>query len=67
MHGGKSTGPKTFEGLLRSSIFRVTHGTQTRKLRLEHKKAIIAIRALEEKAITHGIPWGPKMRGRKPS
>ena len=67
MHGGKSTGPKTLEGLLRSSLSRITHGTQTLKVRLAHKKAMIAIRALEERALTHGIPWGPKIPGRKPS
>ena len=67
MHGGKSTGPRTKEGLLRSRRARATHGTQTREVRLEHKKAMIAIRALEEIALFHGIPWGPKMVGRKPS
>jgi hypothetical protein len=67
MHGGKSTGPRTTEGLLRSGRARATHGTQTREVRLEHKKAMIAIRALEQRALTHGIPWGPKIRGRKPN
>jgi hypothetical protein len=67
MHGGKSTGPRTEEGLLRSGRSRLTHGTQTRRVRLEHKKAMLAIRALEESALFHGIPWGPKMAGRKPS
>lgn len=67
MHGGKSTGPRTEEGLIRSIRAKVTHGTQTRKVRLEHKKATLAVRALEESALFHGIPWGPKIRGRKPN
>jgi hypothetical protein len=67
MHGGKSTGPRTEEGLLRSGRSRLTHGTQTRRARFEHKKAMLAIRALEESALFHRITWGPKMPGRKPS
>lgn len=67
MHGGKSTGPRTEEGLLRSGRARLTHGTQTRRGLLEHKKAMLAIRALEEAALFHGIPWGPRLAGRKPS
>ena len=67
MHGGKSTGPRTEEGLLRSSRSRLTHGTQTRRVRVEHKKAMLAIRALEESALFHGISWGPRMAGRKPN
>jgi hypothetical protein len=67
MHGGKSTGPRTEEGLLRSGRSRLTHGTQTRRSRLEHKKAMLAIRALEEGALLHGIPWGPRLAGRKPN
>ena len=66
MHGGKSTGPRTEDGLLRSRRARLIHGTQTQKVRLAHRKAILAIRALEEIALFHGIPWGPKMAGRKP-
>jgi len=66
MHGGKSTGPRTEEGLLRSGRARLTHGTQSRQVRLEHKKAMLAMRAIEEGALFHGIPWGPRIRGRKP-
>ena len=64
---GKSTGPRTEEGLLRSGRAKLNHGTQTRRVRLAHKKAILAIRALEESALLYGIPWGPKMPGKKPS
>lgn len=67
MHGGKSTGPRTEEGLLRSARAKLSHGTQTRHARLAHKKAILAIRALEESALLNGIPWGPRLSGRKPS
>ena len=67
MHGGKSTGPKTAEGLMRSSRARLKHSTQTRSVRLAHRKAMIAIRALEKSALAHGITWGPKIRGRKPN
>lgn len=67
MHGGKSTGPRTEEGLLRSARAKLSHGTQTRRTRLAHKKAILAIRALEESALLNGIPWGPRLSGRKPS
>jgi len=67
MHGGKSTGPRTAEGLIRSSRARLTHATQTRTVRLAHKKAMIAIRVLEESALANGIAWGPKIRGRKPN
>jgi hypothetical protein len=67
MHGGKSAGPITDEGRIRSSRSRLTHATQTRNVRLEHRKAMIAIRALEESALAHGIDWGPKIRGRKPT
>lgn len=66
MHGGKSTGPRTAEGLLRLVLAKLTHGTQTRRVRLEHKKAIVAIRALEESALFYRIPWGPRLSGRKP-
>ncbi|MDA1328262.1 MAG: HGGxSTG domain-containing protein [Proteobacteria bacterium] len=67
MHGGKSTGPRTEEGLLRLGRARLIYGTQTRRVRLEHKKAMLAIRALEESALFYGIPWGPRIAGRKPS
>jgi hypothetical protein len=67
MHGGKSTGPRTEEGILRSGLSKLTHGTQTRRARFEHKKAMLAIRALEESALSHGIPWGPRLAGRKPN
>ena len=67
MHGGKSTGPRTEEGLLHSGRARLTHGTQTRGVRLAHKKAILEIRALEERALFYGIPWGPRIAGRKPN
>ena len=67
MHGGKSTGPKTAEGRIRSSRARLTHATQTRNVRLAHRKAMIAIRALEESALANGIAWGPRIRGRKPN
>lgn len=67
MHGGKSTGPRTEGGLLRSRRARLIHETQTQKVRLAHKKAILAIRALEESATLNGIPWGPRLAGRKPS
>ena len=66
MHGGKSTGPRTEVGLLRSGRIRLAHGTQTRRVRLAHKNAILAIRALEESATLNGIPWGPRLAGRKP-
>jgi hypothetical protein len=66
MHGGKSTGPRTEKGLLQSGRARLIHGTQTRRVRLEHKKAMLAVRALEESALFNGIPWGPRMAGRKP-
>jgi len=36
-------------------------------VRLEHKKAMLVIRALEESAVFHGISWGPRIRGRKPN
>ena len=67
MHGGKSTGPRTEKGLLQSGRSRLTHGTKTRRVRLEHKKAMLAIRALEESALFHGISWGPRIAGRKPN
>lgn len=66
MHGGKSTGPRTKEGLLRLGRAKLTHGTQTRQVRLEHKRAMLAVRALEESALFNGIPWGPRLTGRKP-
>jgi len=67
MHGGKSTGPRTEEGILRSGRAKLIHGRQTRRVRLEHKKAMLAIRALEESALSHGIAWGPRLAGRKPN
>ena len=67
MHGGHSTGPKSPEGKLRSIRAKVTHGTETRMIRLEYRKAMLAIRALEESALNQGIPWGHKIRGRKPN
>ena len=65
MHGGKSTGPKTPEGRKRVGIAKMTHGTQTKKIRLAHRTAMLKLRALEELAIAHDISWGPKIPGRK--
>ena len=65
MHGGKSTGPNTPDGLLRLSRAKMTHGTQTRKNRLGHRVAMLALREQEKIALTNGFTWGEKIRGRK--
>lgn len=38
LHGGKSTGPRTTEGLKRSQEARLTHGMRTRAAREETKR-----------------------------
>jgi hypothetical protein len=43
----------------------MTHGTQTRKNRLEHRVAMLALRKQEKIALTNGFIWGEKIRGKK--
>ena len=67
MHGGNSTGPKTQEGRRLSGTAKWVHGAASRKIRQEHKVAMLGLRALEQSALINGFPWGRKIPGRKPS
>jgi hypothetical protein len=46
-HGGKSTGPRTAEGLERSRKARLTHGYYTAEAKAERFKARMQLRALK--------------------
>jgi hypothetical protein len=47
LHGGKSTGPRTVEGLERSRKARLTHGHYTAAAKAERRESRAQIRALK--------------------
>ena len=65
-HGGRSTGPKTEAGRLRSAKAKIIHGRETRDARTERSLASARLAVLEEVGFEFGIMVGLKSRGPKP-
>ena len=65
-HGGKSTGPKTEAGRLRSAKAKTIHGRETRKTRNERSLASARLAVLEEVGFVLGFMGGKRTRGKKP-
>lgn len=65
-HGGKSTGPKSQDGLKRCAKARTIHGSETRKARTERALAARRLRDLEDIGRSIGLIRGTKTAGRKP-
>ena len=64
-HGGKSTGPKTPEGLQRIIDANTDHGLYTRFMREQQRKESIALLKLEQRMVELGM-ISSKKAGRKP-
>lgn len=65
-HGGKSTGPKSLEGLQRCAQGRTVHGQETINMRLERSLASARLAVLESVGFALGLLQGSRTRGRKP-
>ena len=65
-HGGKSTGPKTQEGIQRCKKVKTIHGRETRQARTERSLAAHRLRYLEDIGRSVGLIKGTKTVGRKP-
>jgi hypothetical protein len=65
-HGGKSTGPKTAEGMARCAEAKTVHGWETRQGRIERGKAMARLRQLEKIGHEFGFVVGARIPGRKP-
>jgi hypothetical protein len=48
MHGGKSTGPKTKGGKMRSRLAALRNGRYTQKAKAEHKEVMTLIRQAKD-------------------
>ena len=64
-HGGRSTGPKTQEGLERIAKAHTTHGESTKAERLRHSKDSAKISMLEDSMFVLGMGDGKRLQGRK--
>lgn len=65
-HGGKSSGPKTVQGIQRCAAAKTIHGFETGKTRAERALVMRRLRELEDLGHLLGIMAGPRMPGRKP-
>jgi hypothetical protein len=65
-HGGKSSGPKTVQGIQRCAAAKTIHGFETGKTRTERALVMRRLRELEDLGHLLGIMAGPRMPGRKP-
>lgn len=66
-HGGKSTGPRTPQGLARCAAVKTTHAEETKPMREAHKAAAKRIKELEALAKRLGLfgrRWTPAWRRR---
>ena len=66
-HGGKSTGPKTEEGLHRISNAQLIHGRETSKKRAARQKSAIRLAQMEDVMHVLGMTTGGRTRGPKPN
>jgi hypothetical protein len=66
-HGGKSTGPKTEQGLKRCAEAKTIHGRETREIRAERRRKLAELRRLVDLGNAVGL-FTPKaaLRGRRP-
>jgi len=54
-HGGKSTGPRTFEGLKRCAAVKTSHGRETRKIRADRSRKLAELRWLADQINASGL------------
>jgi hypothetical protein len=66
LHGGASTGPKTYKGRQRCAQARVIHGQETVEARNERSLASARLAVLEAVGHAIGMMIGPRTRGPKP-
>jgi hypothetical protein len=66
-HGGKSTGPKSPEGRLRSAKAKTIHGRETREARSERSLSSARLAVLESVGTALNMFTGPRTRGPKPT
>ena len=65
-HGGRSTGPKSEAGRLRSAKAKTIHGRETREARTERSLASARLAVLEAVGFSIGLMSGGRTRGRRP-
>ena len=65
-HGGRSTGPKSEAGRLRSAKAKTIHGRETREARTERSLASARLAVLEQAGHELGFMGGTRTRGSKP-
>ena len=66
-HGGKSTGPKTFEGKARIGQAHLVHGNETVQIRTERQKMNLWFAHIEDVMSVLDMRSGGRMRGPKPN
>jgi hypothetical protein len=66
-HGGRSTGPKTEAGKVRSATASITSGEFTMAARLEDERQKALNRVLEDAVFFLNMASAPRTRGRKPA
>lgn len=66
-HGGKSTGPKTEEGKVRSRQAHIKSGEYTMESRLHHNRALLNLAYLEDMMHMLKMTSADRTRGRKPT
>lgn len=64
-HGGRGSGPKTEAGKARIAAAHITHGQETRAMRLERSSASARLSQLEDAMHVLGLTDAPRIRGRK--
>ncbi len=64
-HGGRSTGPKTQEGLQRIAKTHTIHGESSKAARQRHSKDSAHISMLEDCLLVLGMSDGKRLQGRK--
>ena len=65
-HGGRSTGPKTEAGRLRSAKAKIIHGLETHEARNERSLGLARIAVLREVGFALGFMPRARSRGRQP-
>ena len=65
-HGGRSTGPKSEAGRLRSAKAKTIHGRETREARTERSLASARLAVFEQAGHELGFMGGTRTRGIKP-
>lgn len=65
MHGGKSTGPQTPEGIAKCAGVKTIHGEETREAREQNRQAKALLRYLEDLGFAYGFMSGKRTPGRR--